>query len=83
MVNWLVREEAERLASHLEASALLTLLHQRHDETSLNRRLTCHLTSDTPKQHTLQVHGEKLTCTMLADNTIILAQASTNNVFNT
>jgi hypothetical protein len=34
-------------------------------ETSLSRRLTCHLTSGAPKQHTSQVHGEELTRAML------------------
>jgi hypothetical protein len=45
-------------------------------ETSLSRRLTCHLTAGAPKQHTILVHGEKLTRAMLVDNTSILAQAS-------
>jgi PHD/YefM family antitoxin component YafN of YafNO toxin-antitoxin module len=45
-------------------------------ETTLSRRLTCHLTSGAPKVHTLQVHGEQLTRTMLENNTVILARAS-------
>ena len=36
------------------------------------RRLTYHLQSGTPKNHTLQVHGTPLTREMLVDNTIIL-----------
>jgi hypothetical protein len=37
----------------------------------LSRRRTCHLTSGAPKQHTIQVHGEKLTRVMLVDRTTI------------
>jgi hypothetical protein len=44
-------------------------------ETTLSRRLTCHLTAGAPKIHTQQVHGERLTRTMLEENTIILSHA--------
>lgn len=44
-------------------------------ETTLSRRLTCHLTSGAPKTHTQQVHGERLTRTMLEENTVILSHA--------
>jgi hypothetical protein len=45
-------------------------------ETSLSRRLACHLSSGAPKLHSLQAHGEKLTCVMLGNNTTILAETS-------
>jgi hypothetical protein len=44
-------------------------------ETTLSRRLTCHLTAGAPKIHTQQVHGKRLTRAMLEENTIILSRA--------
>ena len=40
--------------------------------TTLSRRLTCHLQSGTPKNHSLQEHGTPLTREALVENTIIL-----------
>ena len=42
-------------------------------ETTLNRRLTCHLSSGAHKLHTKQVHNEKLTRAVLESHTVILA----------
>jgi hypothetical protein len=44
-------------------------------ETTLSRRLTCHLTAGAPKIHTQQVHGERLTRAMLEENNVILSHA--------
>ena len=47
-----------------------------HTTTSLSRRLTCHLQSDSPQQHMQDAHKRKLTRTDLTENTTILARES-------
>ena len=48
--------------------------------TTLSRRLTCHLQSGTPKNHSLQEHGEPLTREALVENTIILGPYAQNGL---
>ena len=44
-----------------------------HTKTSLSRRLTCHLQTGAPRQHTLEEHGYNITRSDLVNNTKILA----------